>query len=177
MKTWTDEEVLILKENYNKVSNTALLGLLPNKNLNSIGKKARRLGIKKAKDIEFLNRSEARLGERASNWKGGIRKTSGGYRQLLIPNHQRADASGYVMEHIVVWERETGMMVPSGFCIHHLNGNKADNRIENLSLMLHKAHTAFHHTGKKRSQETKDRISEARRNRSAKYNNHNGTDC
>ena len=151
--------------------------LLPNKSLNSICKKARKLGIKKAKEIEFLNRSEARKRDKASNWKGGTRKTAGGYRQLLMPEHPRSDKSGYVMEHIVVWEQETGMILPPGFCIHHLNGDKTDNRIENLCVMLHKAHTVYHHTGKKRSQETRNKISEARKKSYVKHNNCNGANC
>lgn len=167
----------MLIENYNSVSNSQLLLLLPSKSLNSICKKARKLGIKKDKKIEFLNRSEARKGDKASNWKGGTRKTSGGYKQLLIPGHPRSDKSGYVMEHIVVWERETGMILPPGFCIHHLNGDKTDNRIENLCVMLHKAHTVYHHTGKKRSQETRNKISEARKKSYVKHNNCNGANC
>lgn len=80
-----------------------------------------------------------------------------------MPNHKRADSSGYVMEHIVVYEKESGIEIPDGCCIHHLNGIKNDNRIENLCMMTNSAHTVFHHTGAKRSNETKKKISESRR--------------
>lgn len=158
MKSWTDEEVALLIKNYNAVSNDTLLKILPNKSKQGIYKKAYKMGLRKSGDIELLNRSEARKRERSSNWNGGIRKTSKGYRQVLMPSHKRADKNGYVMEHIVVWERETGFPIPENCCIHHLNGNKSDNRIENLCLMKFNAHTVFHHLGKPLSDETKEKI-------------------
>lgn len=121
------------------------------------------MGLRKTAEIEFLNRSDARRREKAANWKGGVRTTMAGYRQVLLPDHPRADSCGYVMEHIVIWEKATGVPVPKGCCIHHLNGDKADNRIQNLCMMQLTAHTAFHHTGAKRSEETKKKISEQRR--------------
>ena len=40
---------------------------------------------------------------------------------------------------------------------------KTDNRIENLCMMLHSAHTTFHNTGRKVSMETRKKISESKR--------------
>lgn len=167
MQSWTSEETRILIDYYNKVSNSRLQELLPRKSAQGIYKKAYKLGLRKTPEITFINRSEAKKGERSGNWNGGKRKTKRGYSQLLIPQHPRADINGYVMEHIVVWENASGMVLPPNCCIHHLNGDKSDNRIENLCVMLHGAHTTFHHAGKKRSQETRDKISESRRKRNA----------
>lgn len=166
MKTWTEKEVSILLDNYNRVSNDALQKMIPNKSPLAIYKKAYKLGLRKSPEIEFLNRSEARKGEKCPNWRGGVKTTKKGYRMILCPGHHRSAPGGYVMEHILVWERESGTRLPANCCIHHLNGIKDDNRIENLCVMLHGAHTVFHHTGAKRSKETRENISNAmRRNR------------
>ena len=167
MKTWAEDEVSILLTHYNSVSNTALEQMLPDKTPLAIYKKAYKLGLRKAPEIEFLNRSEARNGDKGANWHGGMQTTKAGYRLVLCPGHHRADPRGYVMEHILVWEKESGTMLPDNCCIHHLNGIKDDNRIENLCVMLHGAHTAFHHTGVRLSKETREKISKAmRRNKS-----------
>ena len=100
------------------------------------------------------------------------RKTSKGYRLAYAPDHPRADKGGYVMEHIIVWEQETGVSVPNNCCIHHINGDKTDNRIQNLCMMQHTAHTVFHHTGSKRSEETRAKISAKAKARLADERNH-----
>ena len=165
MKTWSDKETITLLEKYNTVSNDDLCSAIPNKTWMAIYKKAYKLGLRKSVESEFLNRSLSRRREKASNWNGGASVTSKGYRIILVSDHNRADKKGYVLEHIYVWEKETKMIIPSGFCLHHLNGDKKDNRIENLALMTIGAHTKHHHTGSKRSVETRKRISEKARNR------------
>ena len=150
MQTWTKEETELLSANYNILTNSELASILPNKSRQAIYKKAYKMGFRKCHEIEFKNRSEARKREKGFNWKGGKRTTAKGYVQILAPDHPRADSAGYVMEHIFVWENATGIPVPDGCCIHHLNGKKNDNDISNLCMMQIGAHTVFHHKGKRR---------------------------
>lgn len=65
-------------------------------------------------------------------WKGG-KIRSGDYWIIYVSKHQ------YVPEHRLIWEKENGS-IPIGWVIHHLNGNKLDNRIENLFAMPKKEH-------------------------------------
>ena len=46
-------------------------------------------------------------------------------------------------EHRLVWERIKGK-IPEGYVIHHKNGNKKDNRIENLELLSKDSHAKRH---------------------------------
>lgn len=46
-------------------------------------------------------------------------------------------------EHRLVWEKYNGE-IPKGYHIHHINGNKQDNRIENLMLIDSSKHSSFH---------------------------------
>lgn len=166
MKTWTEEEILLLKNKYLTSTNEQLKTLFPNKTDLAVYKKAYKLGFRKSNDIVFQNKSNARKREKSTFWKGGKRKTAKGYIQVLCPEHHRADQSGYVMEHILVFENATGLIIPDNCVVHHINGNKKDNRIENLCVMERGAHTTLHFTGRKMSEKTKKRISESRRKRS-----------
>ena len=47
------------------------------------------------------------------------------------------------IEHRVIWEKHNGP-IPKGMLIHHINGNKKDNRIENLQMMSFHEHMQLH---------------------------------
>lgn len=72
-----------------------------------------------------------------------IRKVDGsgsvdslGYRRLYRPDHPNADRTGCVHEHTVVMSEVLGRSLIKGENVHHKNGNRADNRPENLELWL-----------------------------------------
>lgn len=57
-----------------------------------------------------------------------------GYRRLYLPEHPNARKDGNVMEHTVVMAEVLGRPLWSGENVHHKNGERADNRPENLEL-------------------------------------------
>lgn len=63
----------------------------------------------------------------------GFRMNSG-YKSLRKPNHPNAAKDGYVFEHIVVMSEFLNRPLEKHENVHHLNGIKDDNRIENLEL-------------------------------------------
>lgn len=164
-KTWEPWEIAILSDIYPISTNEQLRKAFPYRDLYSVYKKAYKMGFRKSPEIVYKNRSNAKRGPNASNWSGGVKMTKKGYRMVHLPDHHRADKNGYVMEHIVVFERETGIAIPDNCCIHHLNGDKSDNRIENLCLMEHGAHTTYHHTGTHLSDESKQKIRDVAKDR------------
>jgi hypothetical protein len=70
-------------------------------------------------------------------WKGGQTKSKAGYRMVRAVGHPRATAkSSYVFEHILVMEDALGRHLVPGETVHHRNGIKDDNRLENLELWI-----------------------------------------
>ena len=76
--------------------------------------------------------------------------TSQGYVDVFEPKHPCARKSGYVLEHRLVMAKHLGRPIKRGECVHHLNEDKTDNRIENLEIMGRGEHTRLHWHGKKR---------------------------
>lgn len=73
--------------------------------------------------------------------KQRIRKD--GYRAIWKPDHPLAYSDGYVLEHRMV-VHDAGIEVPDGHHVHHVNGDKLDNRLENLVVLDGADHTRRH---------------------------------
>lgn len=75
-------------------------------------------------------------GYKNSNWNGGRYKTTAGYILISCPGHPKASPqTNYIPEHILLWEQGHNQVLPQGYVIHHLNGIKGDNRLENLTAL------------------------------------------
>lgn len=70
---------------------------------------------------------------------------SNGYMRLHRPGHPLADGNGYVYEHRLV-AYGAGLLPdePGRLHVHHINGNRLDNRVENLAVLTPEEHGEEH---------------------------------
>lgn len=58
--------------------------------------------------------------------------------------HPNQTENGYVLHHRIVMENYLGRILQSHEVVHHINGNKKDNRLENLEVMNVDEHSRIH---------------------------------
>lgn len=57
-----------------------------------------------------------------------------GYIRVKLPGHPNSYKDGWVLEHVVVMSGLIGRPLRKGENVHHVNGQRQDNRPENLQL-------------------------------------------
>ncbi len=85
----------------------------------------------------------ANKGNKHHNWKGGI-IVKGDYRKILTKSGN-SRIRKYTMEHHINWCIANSLpVIPQGCVVHHINGNRLDNRPENLALLPKQYHDEAH---------------------------------
>lgn len=111
-------------------------------------KQSQETRLKRSKSLLALKRR----GNRAPGWRGGKIKDSKGYVLVYAPNHPRAryrnptKTAKYIREHQLLAEKHLKRYLSNDERVHHINGNKSDNRPENLYLFVNEQkHRNFHY--------------------------------
>lgn len=87
--------------------------------------------------------------ETHSCWKGGrYQEQRTGYIKVRQSDHR------YAYEHRVVMEKHLGRKLTPHEDVHHINGKKDDNQIDNLVVLTKSQHTHLHHPVEHRSCKT-----------------------
>lgn len=81
-------------------------------------------------------------------WKVEKIIKKGEYLYCIVREHPYATKKGYVLHHRIVMENHLGRLLDPKEEVHHINGQKHDNRLENLELTKKGEHQSFH--GRKR---------------------------
>lgn len=74
-----------------------------------------------------------------------------GYFRRFVPGHPNASKHGFVYEHRLIVEAHIGRYLTRNEEVHHIDGNKSNNNIDNLRVMTKASHRTLHHKGKPKS--------------------------
>ena len=96
-------------------------------------------------------KSCVKRGVRSGRWNGGRKITVDGYILIYLKAdnffYPMADKLGYVLEHRLVMAQSLGRNLHSWEIVHHKNGIKDNNQLNNLELTTRGNHTIQHNNG------------------------------
>lgn len=89
-------------------------------------------------------------GKRNGSWNGGVIIDKDGYRLLKMPDHPNSNKHGYIREHRFVMSQHLGRPLTAQEVVHHIDGDKLNNAIENLELFAeNRLHLKHELTGRR----------------------------
>lgn len=77
-------------------------------------------------------------------WKIEKIVSKGDYNYAVVQDHPNSNKYGYILHHRVVMENHLGRLLNPDEVVHHVNGDKKDNHIENLEVHDVREHSRSH---------------------------------
>ena len=98
---------------------------------------------KKEKERKVKEKKEKQVKEKLNKY---VRMKNGPYILVIPPEDYpgKRYRNRYAYEHHVIYWVNKGVIPKVGEVIHHINGDKTDNRIENLQLETVSNHSSYH---------------------------------
>lgn len=108
---------------------------------------ARETGCSYSAVLSHLRKHEIPVRSISEANKGSINRTkykkkiiSRGYIYIRCPEHPNKTTGKYVLEHRLVLEKSLKRYLHQDEIVHHINGNRQDNRLRNLAIVTHNTH-------------------------------------
>jgi predicted RNA-binding Zn-ribbon protein involved in translation (DUF1610 family) len=71
-------------------------------------------------------------------------KWSDSYKEIYVGENYPYRKTRWLREHIAVMEQHIGKRIPKGMVVHHIDGDKSNNKIDNLFLCTVDEHNKLH---------------------------------
>jgi hypothetical protein len=77
-------------------------------------------------------------------WKIEKIISKGDYQYALVKDHPLATKNGYVLLHRVIMENHLGQILNPNEVVHHKDGERRNNKLDNLEVLDKKEHSRIH---------------------------------
>lgn len=82
-------------------------------------------------------------GNKGFNWSGGRYKIHGHW-MVYKPKHPNSNTRGYIYEHRLIMSEKLGRPLKKDEIVHHIDGNKENNKSKNLQVMTMGGRNKYH---------------------------------